>query len=50
MQCEATTLTSTYSSAHRCLKVRGVKKVASSMLCLHHRVMRMGLAARRIKG
>jgi len=42
-QCEATTLPSTYSGAHRCLKRRGVKKAGKKSLCAHHQTM----AARR---
>lgn len=42
-QCEAVTLASTYSDAHRCLKRRGVKKTGKRRLCAHHQAM----AARR---
>jgi hypothetical protein len=38
-QCDATTLHSTYSRAHRCLKKTGVKNVGKKNLCLHHRSM-----------
>ena len=38
-QCEATTLTSTYSQAHRCLKNKGVKQVGKRKLCAHHQTM-----------
>ncbi len=37
MQCQAMTLASTYSTAHRCLKTNGVKKTGSKVLCAHHR-------------
>lgn len=37
-QCEATTLASTYSTAHRCLKKR-VKKTGKKSLCAHHHTM-----------
>jgi hypothetical protein len=36
-QCDATTLVSTYSSAHRCLKKSGIQKVGARFLCAHHR-------------
>ncbi|MBI5209951.1 MAG: hypothetical protein HY927_08265 [Elusimicrobia bacterium] len=38
-QCDATTLPSTYTTAHRCLKKAGVKKVGKKNLCTHHRAM-----------
>lgn len=38
-QCEATTLASTYSPSHRCLKTRGVKKLGGKRLCAHHQTM-----------
>mgnify|MGYP001594481362 CR=1 FL=1 len=38
-QCDATTLHSTYSVAHRCLKKTGVRNVGKKNLCLHHRAM-----------
>lgn len=46
-QCEALTLASSYSAAHRCLKVRGIKKMGPLQLCSHHRSAR--LSARRLK-
>jgi hypothetical protein len=36
-QCEATTLATTYSAAHQCLKNKGVKKEGKRRLCAHHR-------------
>jgi hypothetical protein len=39
-QCDALTLASTYSQAHRCLKLTDVKKVGKLTLCAHHRAMR----------
>jgi len=36
-QCEATTLASAYTEAHRCLKSHGVKKTGERQLCAHHR-------------
>jgi hypothetical protein len=39
-QCDAQTLSSTYSDAHRCLKKTGIKKVGKRALCMHHRSMR----------
>lgn len=47
-QCDAKTLTSSYSEAHRCLKNSGLKKVGDRLLCGHHRTMqdrKAGLAA-----
>jgi hypothetical protein len=38
-QCEATTLASTYSLSHRCLKNKGVKKAGKKNLCAHHTSM-----------
>ena len=38
-QCEATTLSSSYSQAHRCLKMRPVQKKAKLHLCAHHESM-----------
>ncbi|MBI5882415.1 MAG: hypothetical protein HZB91_04850 [Elusimicrobia bacterium] len=38
-QCDATTLHSTYSRAHRCLKKTGVKNMGKKNLCPHHRTM-----------
>ena len=38
-QCEATTLPSTYSQSHRCLKKKGVKKTGKRNLCAHHQNM-----------
>jgi hypothetical protein len=38
-QCEATTLVSTYSDSHRCLKKRGVKQAGKRALCVHHQNM-----------
>ncbi len=39
-QCEATTSSSTYSGAHRCLKKRsGARKKGERGLCAHHRSM-----------
>jgi hypothetical protein len=38
-QCEAVTLASTYTSAHRCLKTQGIKKTGRLCLCAHHRAM-----------
>ncbi len=38
-QCEATTLASTYSLSHRCLKTRGIKRVGALRLCPHHQAM-----------
>ncbi|MFA6316160.1 MAG: hypothetical protein WC943_01985 [Elusimicrobiota bacterium] len=37
-QCDAMTLRSTYTAAHRCLKKTGVRKVGKKNLCAHHRV------------
>ena len=39
-QCDAQTLPSTYSAAHRCLKSTGLKKIGKHYLCGHHRTMR----------
>lgn len=39
MQCEATTLASTYADAHRCLKDNGVRRLGKQRLCAHHRAM-----------
>lgn len=36
-QCDAMTLASTYSQAHRCLKTKGLKVVKRRRLCSHHR-------------
>ena len=36
-QCDATTLASTYTRAHRCLKTKGLKLVKRRRLCSHHR-------------
>ncbi|MCX5795655.1 MAG: hypothetical protein NTY77_09195 [Elusimicrobia bacterium] len=44
-QCEAQTLASTYSEAHRCLKSSGLKKIGKRTLCVHHRTMRDRKAA-----
>ena len=44
-QCDAKTLSSTYSDAHRCLKSTGLKKVGKRSLCMHHRTMRSRKAA-----
>ncbi|MFA5140243.1 MAG: hypothetical protein WC728_13510 [Elusimicrobiota bacterium] len=38
-QCEAKTLSSTYSETHRCLKSTGLKKIGKRYLCAHHRSM-----------
>lgn len=38
-QCEATTLASSYSEAHQCLKTAGVKSAGKSRLCAHHQRM-----------
>lgn len=38
-QCEAITLPSSYSEAHRCLKTSGVKKSGRKYLCAHHQTM-----------
>lgn len=35
-QCEATTKASTYSEAHRCLKMVGTGKTGKRALCAHH--------------
>jgi len=35
-QCDATTIASTYSDSHRCLKRHGLKKVGRRILCAHH--------------
>lgn len=40
-QCEAWTLASTYTLAHRCLKTSGLKKVGKRWLCAHHRKARL---------
>ena len=39
-RCDATTLASTYSEAHRCLKGTGLKRIGKRTLCMHHRTMR----------
>lgn len=39
-QCDARTLTSTYSTPHRCMKRSGVKRIGKRNLCAHHRGMR----------
>ena len=39
-QCDATTLASSYSSAHPCLKKNGIKKVGKKRFCAHHRATR----------
>jgi len=39
MQCEAITLVSTYSEAHRCFNKRGIKKVGKRHLCANHKNM-----------
>jgi hypothetical protein len=39
-RCDALTLSSTYSAAHRCLKRTGVRKVGKKNLCTHHRAMK----------
>jgi|GEM_PF-4738284 len=39
-QCDAQTLPSTYSEAHRCLKSTGLKRIGKRTLCMHHRTMR----------
>ena len=38
-QCDAQTLASTYSDAHRCLKSTGLKRIGKRTLCMHHRTM-----------
>lgn len=35
-QCEATTKASTYSEAHRCLKMVGAPPPGKKPLCAHH--------------
>ncbi|MFA6003189.1 MAG: hypothetical protein WC881_03895 [Elusimicrobiota bacterium] len=37
VQCEAMTLASTYTPAHRCLNRHGVQGVGGRHLCAHHR-------------
>jgi len=49
-QCDAKTLPSTYSEAHRCLKSTGLKKIGKRYLCTHHRSMRDRKAGADVEG
>lgn len=37
-QCEAMTVASTYTAAHRCLKMGKWKRIGARRLCTHHRL------------
>jgi hypothetical protein len=47
-QCQATTLASSYSPSHRCLRTTGLRKIRHRHLCVVHRRM-AGAAAPRVR-